>query len=166
LRYVRSVITKYTRRSPRDDASARSFWALVDSLHRQDVWVPIYVATAAYFTVPASHEAGQAVICATQQTLIDVGRAVLPGPDTDVIRDRFDARSAAGGSAIGSSLSAEFTPAGAPDCPALSLSAITSALTSALRFFPRAARWYEDCHETARGRYRDTRRGTSTPPRP
>lgn len=71
-------------------AYARSFRALVDSLRRLDVLAPIYIATASYFTVPEGYEANQAVIRAAQRSLIDAARAVVPGPDTDLIRDRFD----------------------------------------------------------------------------
>jgi hypothetical protein len=40
--------------------------------------------------VPEGYGASQATIRAAQQSLIDVDKAIVPGPDTDLIRDRFD----------------------------------------------------------------------------
>jgi hypothetical protein len=51
---------------------------------------PIYVATASYFAVPEGYAANQAIIRRAQQSLISSQDVILPGPDTDLIRDRFD----------------------------------------------------------------------------
>jgi hypothetical protein len=72
------------------DAYARSFRALVESLRRADVRAPVFVATASYFAVPDGYAARQAVIQDAQRSVIDVGAGILPGPDTDVIKDRYD----------------------------------------------------------------------------
>jgi hypothetical protein len=45
---------------------------------------------ASYFAVPEGYGASQAVIWRAQQSLISPEDVILPGPDTDLIRDRFD----------------------------------------------------------------------------
>jgi hypothetical protein len=72
------------------DEYARAFRALVGSLRDLDIRVPIYVATASYFAVPEGYGASQAIIRSAQQSLINAEEGILPGPDTDLIRDRFD----------------------------------------------------------------------------
>ena len=68
----------------------KAFRAFVKSLRDLDVQAPIYVAVASYFTVPEGHEASQAIIRRAQQSLISPQQGILAGPDTDIIRDRFD----------------------------------------------------------------------------
>ena len=72
------------------EAYVRSFNDLVEFLRALDVTAPIYVAIASYFAVPAGYEASQAIIREAQQSLIDRTRGIFPGPDTDLITDRFD----------------------------------------------------------------------------
>jgi hypothetical protein len=42
------------------------------------------------FAVPEGYGANQAIIRHAQQSLISPQQGILPGPDTDLIRDRFD----------------------------------------------------------------------------
>ena len=72
------------------DAYAKAFRALARSLRDLDIRAPIYVATASYFAVPEGYGASQAIIRRAQQSLISLEDLILPGPDTDSIRDRFD----------------------------------------------------------------------------
>ena len=72
------------------DAYVRSFRRLVASLRSLEIGGPIYAATATYFAVPAGYDAQQAVIRGAQRSLIGMDGAVLAGPDTDLIRDRYD----------------------------------------------------------------------------
>jgi hypothetical protein len=72
------------------DDYANAFRALAKSLRDLDIRAPIYVATASYFAVPEGYGASQAVIRRAQQSLISPEDVILPGPDTDLIRDRFD----------------------------------------------------------------------------
>ena len=69
---------------------ANAFRALVQSFRDLDIRAPIYVATASYFAVPEGYGASQAIIRHAQQLLISPEDLILPGPDTDLIRDRFD----------------------------------------------------------------------------
>jgi hypothetical protein len=68
----------------------RSFSTFVDSLRSIGVMAPIYIARASYFAVPVGHTASQNSIREAQRSLIDSNRAILAGPDTDTITDRFD----------------------------------------------------------------------------
>jgi Carbohydrate esterase, sialic acid-specific acetylesterase len=72
------------------DDYVKSFRALMGSLCELDIRAPIYLATASYFAVPKGYSANQAIIRRGQQSLIDAEKWILPGPDTDLIRDRFD----------------------------------------------------------------------------
>src|SRR5262249_23266803 len=72
------------------DDYANAFRALAQSLRDLDIRAPIYVATASYFAVPEGYGASQAVIRRAQQSVISPKDMMLPGPDTDLIRDRFD----------------------------------------------------------------------------
>jgi hypothetical protein len=72
------------------DAYIRSFNALATSLRREDIDAPIWIATASYFSDPPGYESSQAIIRAAQQSLVDPERAILAGPDTDAIKDRYD----------------------------------------------------------------------------
>jgi len=72
------------------DEYVKSFWSLVDSLRRFNIDAPIYVATATFFAIPKGYEARQMVIRKAQTSLIDPNRGIFRGPDTDLIRDRFD----------------------------------------------------------------------------
>jgi hypothetical protein len=47
-------------------------------------------ANASYFAMPQGYGANQAIIRRAQQSLINAEEGILPGPDTDLIRDRFD----------------------------------------------------------------------------
>jgi Carbohydrate esterase, sialic acid-specific acetylesterase len=69
---------------------SNAFQELVTSLRELGVQVPIYVAIASYFAIPEGYGANQAIIRRAQQSLISPQHAILPGPDTDTIRDRFD----------------------------------------------------------------------------
>src|SRR5215467_702484 len=69
---------------------SKAFRELVTSLRELGVRVPIYVAIASYFVIPEGYGASQAIIRRAQQSLISPQHAILPGPDTDMIRDRFD----------------------------------------------------------------------------
>ena len=69
---------------------SKAFQELVTSLRELGVRVPIYVAIASYFAIPEGYGASQAIIRRAQQSLISPQHAILPGPDTDMIRDRFD----------------------------------------------------------------------------
>jgi hypothetical protein len=69
---------------------ANAFRALARSLRDLDIRAPIYVAIASYFAVPEGYGASQAVIRRAQQSLIRPEDVILPGPDTDLIGDRFD----------------------------------------------------------------------------
>src|SRR5262245_8210113 len=71
------------------DQYVSAFRALARSL-RVLMFAPIYVATASYFAVPEGYGASQAVIRRAQQSVISPEDAILPGPDTDLIKDRFD----------------------------------------------------------------------------
>jgi hypothetical protein len=73
-----------------EDHYADAFRALVRSLRDLDIRAPIYIATASYFAVPEGYGASQAVIRRAQHSLISSEDLILPGPDTDLIRDRFD----------------------------------------------------------------------------
>jgi carbohydrate esterase-like sialic acid-specific acetylesterase len=72
------------------DHYAVAFRALAKSIRDLDIRAPIYVATASYFAVPEGYDASQSVIRRAQQSLISSEDVILPGPDTDLIRDRFD----------------------------------------------------------------------------
>jgi hypothetical protein len=72
------------------DNYIKAFRALVGSLREVDIRAPIYVATASYFAIPEGFGASQAIIRRAQQSLINAEEGILPGPDTDLIRDRFD----------------------------------------------------------------------------
>jgi Carbohydrate esterase, sialic acid-specific acetylesterase len=72
------------------DAYANDFQALVGSLRGLGIRAPIYVAIASYFAIPEGYAANQAIIRHAQQSLISPLQGLLPGPDTDLIRDRFD----------------------------------------------------------------------------
>src|SRR5262249_53174286 len=72
------------------DDYANAFRAIVKSLRDHDIRAPIYVATASYFAVPEGYGASQALIRRAQQSLIRPRDAILAGPDTDLIKDRFD----------------------------------------------------------------------------
>jgi hypothetical protein len=72
------------------DDYATAFRAIVKSLRDHDIQAPIYVAIASYFAVPRGYDASQAVIRRAQQSLISAEDMILLGPDTDLIRDRFD----------------------------------------------------------------------------
>jgi hypothetical protein len=67
-----------------------AFQELVTSLRELGIRVPIYVAIASYFAIPEGYGSNQAIIRRAQQSLISPQHAILPGPDTDTIRDRFD----------------------------------------------------------------------------
>jgi len=69
---------------------SKAFQELVTSLRELGVRVPIHVAIASYFAIPEGYGANQAIIRGAQQSLISPQHAILPGPDTDMIRDRFD----------------------------------------------------------------------------
>jgi hypothetical protein len=72
------------------DVYIARFRQLVESLRARGLSAPIYAATATYFGIPAGYAERQQVIRAAQRSLIDVGAGILPGPDTDLIRDRYD----------------------------------------------------------------------------
>jgi Carbohydrate esterase, sialic acid-specific acetylesterase len=72
------------------ESYVRSFGQLVASLHDLGITAPIHVAIASYFAVPPGYSAAQAVIREAQRMVIDPNNGILPGPDTDLITDRFD----------------------------------------------------------------------------
>jgi hypothetical protein len=72
------------------DAYIQRFRALVASLRVLGISAPIFVATASYFAIPEGYESKQAVIREAQRALVDPDNAIFAGPDTDVIRDRYD----------------------------------------------------------------------------
>jgi hypothetical protein len=72
------------------DDYIKAFRALVTSLRDLGIAAPIYVAIGSYFAVPEGHGASQATIRRAQHSLIRPQDAIFPGPDTDLIRDRFD----------------------------------------------------------------------------
>jgi Carbohydrate esterase, sialic acid-specific acetylesterase len=72
------------------DDYTNSFRSLVKSLREEGIKAPFYAATATYFAVPQGYAACQAVIRSAQQANINPENGILPGPDTDQIRDRFD----------------------------------------------------------------------------
>jgi hypothetical protein len=72
------------------EAYVRSFRAIIASLRNLGVAAPIYVATATYFGIPEGRAATQSIIREAQRSLIDPENAILAGPDTDLIGDRFD----------------------------------------------------------------------------
>jgi hypothetical protein len=67
-----------------------AFRNLACSLRDIGVRAPIYVATVSYFAIPEGYSHNQAIIRRAQQSLISPREGILPGPDTDMIRDRFD----------------------------------------------------------------------------
>jgi hypothetical protein len=67
-----------------------SFRALAASLRGLGVAAPIFVATASYFAIPAGFEQHQETTRRAQAALIDAAAGIFRGPDTDIIRDRFD----------------------------------------------------------------------------
>jgi hypothetical protein len=71
-------------------AYCSSFGSMVDSLRQLGVTAPIYVAIASYFAIPEGYAEEQRVIREAQRALIDPGRSILPGPDTDLIGSRYD----------------------------------------------------------------------------
>jgi Carbohydrate esterase, sialic acid-specific acetylesterase len=72
------------------DDYVNAFRVLAQSLRDLDIRAAIYVAIASYFAVPEGYGASQAIIRRAQQSLISPKDLILPGPDTDLIRDRFD----------------------------------------------------------------------------
>ena len=72
------------------EAYARAFGELVASLRDLHITAPIHVAIASYFAVPAGYSDTQAVIREALRSVIDPNNGILPGPDTDLITDRFD----------------------------------------------------------------------------
>jgi hypothetical protein len=68
----------------------QSFKAMAESLRNMDVAAPLYLATASFFAVPDGYTATQSVIRHAQQALIDPDKSIFAGPDTDLIKDRFD----------------------------------------------------------------------------
>jgi carbohydrate esterase-like sialic acid-specific acetylesterase len=72
------------------DDYIKAFRALVGSLRDLGIRAPIYVANASYFAIPDGYAANQAIIRRAQQSLISPQQGILSGPDTDLIRDRFD----------------------------------------------------------------------------
>jgi Carbohydrate esterase, sialic acid-specific acetylesterase len=68
----------------------KAFRALVGSLRDLGIRAPIYVAIASYFAIPEGYAASQAIIRDAQRSLINAEEGILPGPHTDLIRDRFD----------------------------------------------------------------------------
>lgn len=72
------------------DAYVHSFGDFVASLRAHDVTAPVYVAISSYFAAPEGYEERQAVIRDAQRSLVDPTRGIFLGPDTDLIRDRFD----------------------------------------------------------------------------
>jgi len=69
---------------------ANAFRSLAKSLRGLEIRAPIYVATASYFAMLEGYGASQAVIRRVHQSPISPEDLILPGPDTDLIRDRFD----------------------------------------------------------------------------
>jgi hypothetical protein len=72
------------------DDYTRAFRALVGSLRDLGIRARIHIAIASYFAIPEGYGAKQAIIRRAQRSLICPQQGVLPGPDTDMIRDRFD----------------------------------------------------------------------------
>jgi hypothetical protein len=67
-----------------------AFASLLRSLRDLCITGPVYVAIASFFAIPAGYGAQQAVIREAQRSLHDPQSGVFPGPDTDVIADRYD----------------------------------------------------------------------------
>jgi hypothetical protein len=72
------------------DEYTSAFRGLVRSLRDLDIRAPIFVATASYFAMPEGYASNQTIIRHAQQSLINPHQGILAGPDTDLIRDRFD----------------------------------------------------------------------------
>jgi Carbohydrate esterase, sialic acid-specific acetylesterase len=72
-------------------AYVSSFARFVESLRAIGVHAPVHLAIASYFALPHGYEASQTVIREAQQSLIDPRNGIMQGPDTDLIKDRFDA---------------------------------------------------------------------------
>ena len=71
-------------------AYCRAFRALVGSLRQLEISAPVYVAIASYFAVPGGYAAQQQVVGGAQRSLVDAEEGIFQGPDTDVIRERYD----------------------------------------------------------------------------
>src|SRR5262249_19660173 len=69
---------------------AAAFTALFQSLRQLGVEAPVYVAIASFFSIPKGYRSQQNIIRGAQQSLINGHLRILPGPDTDLIRDRYD----------------------------------------------------------------------------
>jgi Carbohydrate esterase, sialic acid-specific acetylesterase len=67
-----------------------AFSALFQSLRQLGIAAPVYVAIASLFSIPEGYQSQQNVIRAAQRSLISGDIGILAGPDTDVIRNRYD----------------------------------------------------------------------------
>jgi Carbohydrate esterase, sialic acid-specific acetylesterase len=68
----------------------RAFTALFQSLRELGIGAPVYVAIAAFFSIPTGYGSQQEIIRAAQRSLINPHVGILPGPETDLIGDRYD----------------------------------------------------------------------------
>jgi hypothetical protein len=67
-----------------------TFFTLFQSLRELGITAPVYVAIASFFSIPEGYQPQQNVIRAEQRSLINGDIGILAGPDTDVIRDRYE----------------------------------------------------------------------------
>jgi hypothetical protein len=72
------------------DAYVDRFGQLIGSLRARGTMAPFHIASAAYFGIPEGYGRQQSVINAAQRSIIDPRAGILPGPDSDRIRDRYD----------------------------------------------------------------------------
>ena len=68
----------------------KAFYELSGSLRDMAVTGPIFVAGASYFALPEGYQAQQREVRNAQQDLLSEANLILQGPDTDLIRDRYD----------------------------------------------------------------------------
>ena len=67
-----------------------AFRRLATSVRALKVFAPIFVARATYFAIPEGYEAKQQEVRRAQADLICPDELIFGGPDTDLIRDRYD----------------------------------------------------------------------------
>jgi Carbohydrate esterase, sialic acid-specific acetylesterase len=68
----------------------RDFRRLAHSLRSMAITGPILVARASYFAIPKGYDVQQREIRSAQESLMSSEELILPGPDTDLIGDRYD----------------------------------------------------------------------------
>jgi hypothetical protein len=67
-----------------------AFRDLTSSLRAMTITGPIFVAGASFFAIPKGYQAQQREVRRAQEDLLSDEGLILQGPDTDLIRDRYD----------------------------------------------------------------------------